>query len=95
MSKIKLFKCNKCGKEALFKDTAMENALNKILPEEVTMQFSFITKEATNYILGETKNTATCFRCKECGHRKIIYTFDKDTAKAYILSRNRKENNDA
>lgn len=95
MSKMPLFKCNKCGKESLEKDTAMENALKQTLPDKMTIQFSFITKESTNYILGETMNEVTCFLCRECGHRKIVYTFEKDSTKAYIHSRNRKENENA
>ena len=95
MSKMPLFKCNKCGKESLEKDIAMEKALKQTLSDEVTIQFSFITKESTNYILGETMNEVTCFLCRECGHRKIVYTFEKDSAKAYIYSRNRKENENA
>ena len=95
MSKMPLFKCNNCEKESLEKDIAMEKALKQTLPDEMTIQFSFVTKESTNYILGETTNEVTCFLCRECGHRKIVYTFEKDSAKAYIYSRNRKENENA
>lgn len=90
MTKNIIHKCDFCGETELIPDSAMINTLSQILPDNFTMQLAFIVGTNTNYILGEVKNPPLCFICKNCGHKKIIYDYAKNTAKAYIYSKEQK-----
>lgn len=76
--------CKTCGADALLKDEKLTNSLKELLPEDFTMQVSFINGSETNYIFGEVKDQFfDCFVCPKCGRKRLVFVYKKDSAESF------------